>query len=840
MSGFFKQTKFKIIVSYLLLFSLSLIAVVFIYKQIIRLTVEEQGVSQANQKLFIIGNTITGLYEAETLSNVFLQTGSNQSFKRYIEIMEQVDINIDSLRNLTDQPNQELRLDSISILLGQKTKNLQALIKARKSLASNEFYDKALASIESGRDSTKEQTNILQRVVTTQDSSYVINEKKRKGFLGWFNSKPKQDSILKVTISHQIVVDTLNKVSSRQNTDTVVNILKSVWEDVQEKRKNIVRQINRTEYSVIRQSTNITDQLRRILSEYEKEELNNSFRKIRQREQVVNTTTNIIAWIAPSAIVIILLFSFFILRDISRSQRYRRKLEAANLYADQLLKSREKLILTVTHDIKSPLGSIIGYIELLNNTEMTNRQGYFLKNMKGSSEHILKLVTNLLDLSKLESNKMPLEEVVFNPSHLFQEVCDSFIPMAQVKNLRLTSQLDKDLDRDWKGDALRIRQILSNILSNAIKYTNKGTIHFSAASRGTEDMVILKIKDSGPGMTREEQDMIFREFTRLSSASAIEGTGLGLTITLKLVELLDGKITLESAPGEGSCFVIELPLKRILHAGKQFEKAHIEATKINESALQLPETVPGGLRVLLVDDDPLQLEMSGALLQSRGILADKTTQPDKILELLRAKPYDVIFSDIQMPGTDGFALVQLIRQSGQPGAATIPVVALSANSEKTEKEYQEAGFTAYLNKPFTSTRLFEVLEKVSGKKQPEKSVSQVTEEDAPEKGYTLKNIRQFTDNDAEATQKIVESFVRDTCHHLDLLEDYAISEQTEAIFQLAHKMLPMFRQLETTGIVELLEQLEHSKTPTTEIKSVIEKITVLCQELIEKLNYSME
>lgn len=833
MPGFFKQTKFKIIVSYILLFFLSLIVVVSIYRQIIQLTVGEEGVSQANQKLFIIGNTITGLYEAETLSNVFLQTGSNHSFKRYIDIMSQVEVNIDSLRNLTDQPDQELRLDSISILLGQKTKNLQALIKARKSLASNEFYDKAIASIESGRDSTEEQANILQRVVTTKDSSYLKNEKKRKGFFGWLAPKQKQDSILKVTVSHQIVIDTLRKVSPRQNTDTVVNLLKSVWEDVQEKRKNIVRQINRTEYNIIRQSTVITDQLRRILGEYEKEELNNSFLKIQQREQVVNATTNIIAWIAPSAVLIILLFSFFILRDISRSQRYRRKLEAANLYAEQLLKSREKLILTVTHDIKSPLGSIIGYIELLDNTEITNRQSYFLKNMKSSSEHILKLVTNLLDLSKLESNKMPLEEVVFTPSHLFQEVCDSFIPMAQVKNLRLTCQASKDLDGEYKGDALRIRQILSNILSNAIKYTNKGTIHFSAARKETEDRIVLKIKDSGPGMTQEEQEVIFREFTRLSSASAIEGTGLGLTITLKLVELLNGKITLESAPGKGSCFVIELPLKRIPHSGKQPAKA-ITGTGETDSRSLLPHTT-SGLRVLLVDDDPLQLEMSSTLLQNRGITTDKTTQPDKILELLREKPYDVIFSDIQMPGTDGFALVKLIRQSGQPQAMTIPIIALSANSEKTEKEYQEAGFTAYLNKPFTSTQLFGILEKIFGEKLSEQSNVPVPDEDVPGRGYTLKNIRQFTDNDAEATGKIVESFIRDTRHHLSLLKDHAEAGQEDAVFQLAHKMLPMFRQLEAAGIVALLEQLERTKTSVIEIKSIVERITVLSHELIEKL-----
>lgn len=340
-SGYFKQTKSKIILSYILLFALSFIAVVFIYKEVTRLTVGEEGVSEANQKLFIIGNTIAELYEAETLSNVFLQTGSNNSFRKYIGNMEQVEKNIDSLRHLTTQEDQQLRLDSISMLLGRKTKNLEALIRARKSLTSNEFYDKAIASIELSRDSIEQKAEVRQRVITTRDSSYIVNERKRRGFLGLFNSRGKQDSTLQVTISKQTILDTLDKITSLQSTDTVVNILKSVWEEVQTKRENIVRQINRTEYNIIRQSTHITDQLRRILGEYEKEEINNSFRKIIQREQVVNTTTNIIAWIAVAASLIIVFFSFFILRDISRSQRYRRKLEAANQYAEQLLESRE-------------------------------------------------------------------------------------------------------------------------------------------------------------------------------------------------------------------------------------------------------------------------------------------------------------------------------------------------------------------------------------------------------------------------------------------------------------------------------------------------------------------
>lgn len=832
-SGYFKQTKSKIILSYILLFALSFIAVVFIYKEVTRLTVGEEGVSEANQKLFIIGNTIAELYEAETLSNVFLQTGSNNSFRKYIGNMEQVEKNIDSLRHLTTQEDQQLRLDSISMLLGRKTKNLEALIRARKSLTSNEFYDKAIASIELSRDSIEQKAEVRQRVITTRDSSYIVNERKRRGFLGLFNSRGKQDSTLQVTISKQTILDTLDKITSLQSTDTVVNILKSVWEEVQTKRENIVRQINRTEYNIIRQSTHITDQLRRILGEYEKEEINNSFRKIIQREQVVNTTTNIIAWIAVAASLIIVFFSFFILRDISRSQRYRRKLEAANQYAEQLLESREKLILTVTHDIKSPLGSIIGYIELLDNTEVTNRQSYFLKNMKGSSEHILNLVTNLLDLSKLESNKMPLEEVVFNPAHLFQEVCDSFMPLADTKKLRLTCKIGKDLDSDCKGDALRIRQVLSNILSNAVKYTNKGTIYFSAVTATTDDKIILKIKDSGPGMTQEEQEMIFREFTRLSSASTIEGTGLGLTITLKLVELLNGEIALESAPGEGSCFTIQLPLKRI----KQVETPATAPQRLipAKEERQLSQNV-SNLRILLVDDDPLQLEMTSALLQTRGIAADTTTYPDKILEHLQSQKYDVVFSDIQMPGTDGFALVQLIRQSGFPGAATIPVVALSANPDKTEAEYQQAGFTAYLNKPFTSVQLFEVLEKVSGRtlQTPAPTETNV-QEDLATNGYTLKNIMLFTDNDPEATRKIVESFIHDTHQNIDLFKGYLQTDNYTAIFQLAHKMLPMFRQLEASPIVELLQKLERSKETGPEVKATVEEVIRLSLELNEKL-----
>ena len=527
---------------------------------------------------------------------------------------------------------------------------------------------------------------------------------------------------------------------------------------------------------------------------------------------------------AVIAFLLILFFTFFILRDLSRSQRYRKELEAANRYADQLLKSREKMILTVTHDIKSPLSSVIGYIELLNNTPINERQRYFLKNMRGSSEHILKLIGNLLDLSKLENNKMPVEHIVFNPYHLFQEITDNFMPLAAAKHLELKARFSEDLDKDYSGDALRTRQILTNILSNAVKYTTTGHISFSAETVNPEK-IRLKIQDTGSGMTPEEQKIIFQEFTRLTSHATIEGTGLGLTITLKLIHLLGGEIQLNSTPGKGSCFTILLPLG--------------QCTTSSSTASPEPPLLPrpgipvsGSPKILFIDDDPLQLEMAVGLLANYGIQAEATTSPQHLLNKLASTKYDLLFSDIQMPETNGFDLVKQIRNSSLPNAADLCIVALSADSGRTEKEYLDAGFSAFLSKPFTSGQLTALITQLTGISLSEPATTSYSNpaQDIERRGYSLKHILQFVDNDREALQKILDSFVMTTREHIELLKKYQEEKQWTAIVQLAHKMLPMFRQLEIDEEIPLLEKLEQA----TKNDLPENQISSLTQEVIDK------
>ncbi len=804
-----KNTKLKVIGGYTLLFLLTLLLTILIYKQITKLIINEENQGNSNRKFYIVSNTITNLYEAETLSNAFIQTGMSKYFRKYVEILDKTEQNIDTLRQLTTQLEQIFRLDSINSLLDNKVRNLQDLVYVKRTFVPEDFYNKAIASIESGKDTLPMQLDIRPRYITTLDTSYIKIETKRR------KRSYESDSILNVTRNYHIVYDTLNnpQTNSLRNKDTVVNILRNTWQDIQKKNEDINKQISAREYALIKQSTNISDKMKRILGEYEKEEILHATQKQETRERTVTTMIHIFAVVAVIAFLLVVFFTFFILRDLSRSNRYRRELENANQYAEQLLKSREKMILTVTHDIKAPLSSILGYIELLTNTSITERQSYFLKNMQGSSKHILKLVGNLLDLSKLENNKMQIEEIVFNPYQLFQEIIDNFLPLAANKHLELQNKFGQDLNNDFKGDALRIRQIITNILSNAVKYTKKGTIRFSANTTTDDKRIVLKIEDTGSGMTPEEQKLIFKEFTRLKSHSAIEGTGLGLTITLKLIHLLKGEMKLQSEPGKGSCFTIILPFQKanissnILHTTAQNDTV----LKIDNESNNHTKTITKSDRtnILLVDDDPLQLAMTVNLLANHGIHSSTTTHPQEVITRLKEQDYDLMLSDIQMPELNGFELVKLIRALPERKFKTLPIVALSADSDKHESEYLQAGFSAYLSKPFQAKQLIQLITRLTGNEETEHQTSETIPSYKEEKNYTLKNIRQFTDNDPQALKTIIQSFIRETTEHINKLEKHQATEQWEEISKLAHKMLPLFRQLEIKNIIENLECLEH-------------------------------
>ena len=683
------------------------------------------------------------------------------------------------------------------------------MTNVKKYYIPEDFYNKTIEKIGTLKDSADIIPDLREKIITVIDSSYIIRERK-----GLFRTK--RDSILKVDTTLHRIVDTLSMVSTNNNTDTLMNVIRDSWSQYQQQKEEIDAEVSRREAIVIQSGQHITERLKRVLKDLEKEELENTMIRLEQQQITTHHLTRTISWIAIIACVLVVFFVVLIINDITQSQRYRRELEAAKTYTERLLHNREKLMLTVTHDIKSPLSSIIGYIELLNNTQLEERQHYFLKNMKGTAEHILHLANNMLDFSKLESNKMEINTVPYNPGRLLQETTDSFLPLAAQKSLELKSDISNALNGLYLGDSMKVRQIVVNILSNAIKYTREGKVSLSAFISPTkDDQFIIVIKDSGPGMTEEEQELIFKEFTRLTPQhnNGAEGTGLGLTITLQLVHLLDGELTLESKKGEGSTFTVKFPL--------------IKATAQESQPTETPSSPPvrhEGMKAFIVDDDILQLTVTTELLRKAGIQCDTCTHPQEVLSRLEKGNYNIVLSDIQMPEMDGFELVQQIRESQNQQIKSIPVIALSARDDMHEKEYQEAGFSAYLNKPYTPEQLYSRVNDLLGctieTKQP---TTQTSDKNAP---YNLDMIMVFADNDKDAANQIIGSFISDCKTNFQLLAQHLELHETEQIAKLAHKMLPMFKQLAINDVIPSLLFLEKMPLDTEEnkIRESIEKI----------------
>lgn len=801
----FKFTKLKLITGYILILLLGAIAIIFIYKQSIALTQKGNDEIVMQQKLFIISNTLTKLYEAENTGIAFSQTGTQKNFDTYMKLIEAIKDNMDTLKNLSISSEQNLRIDTINTLLGKRIKNLKDLYYVKKYYIPEDFYNKTIEKIGTLKDSTDVIPDLREKIITVIDSNYIIRERK-----GLFRTK--RDSILKVDTTLHRIVDTLSMVTMNNNTDTLMNMIRDSWSQYQQQKEEINAEVSRREGIVIQSGQHITERLKRVLKDLEQEELENTMIRLEQQQITTHHLTRTISWIAIIACVLVVFFVVLIINDITQSQRYRRELEAAKTYTERLLHNREKLMLTVTHDIKSPLSSIIGYIELLNNTQLEERQHYFLKNMKGTAEHILHLANNMLDFSKLESNKMEINTVPYNPRRLLQETADSFLPLAAQKNLELKSDISNGLNGLYLGDSMKVRQIVVNILSNAIKYTREGKVSLSAFISSTkDDQFIIVIKDSGPGMTEEEQELIFKEFTRLTPQhnNGTEGTGLGLTITLQLVHLLDGELTLESKKGEGSTFTVKFPL--------------IKATA-QESQPTSPPIMHEGMKAFIVDDDILQLTVTTELLRKAGIQCDTCTHPQETLSRLEKGNYNIVLSDIQMPEMDGFELVQQIRESQNQQIKNIPVIALSARDDMHEKEYQKAGFSAYLNKPYTPEQLYSKVNDLLGCAiKTNLPTTQTSNKNAP---YSLDMIMVFADNDKDAANQIIGSFISDCKTNFQLLAKHLESHDTEQIAKLAHKMLPMFKQLAINDVIPSLLFLEKMPLDTEEnkIRENIEKI----------------
>lgn len=557
-------------------------------------------------------------------------------------------------------------IDSVRHLLAENEKQLYAIMKAfREQSAIN--------------DRIAEQVPIIVRNSMQEQPK----KPKRKGFLGLFGKKEEAKPTVTTTMLRSL---DRNMIAGQQTQSRRLSEhADSLAVRNAELNKTLQRMIRRTDG--------------KVQADLQKREAGISAMRKQYFIQIGALTGFILLLLAASYVIIH--------RNASRIRRYKQKtaeligqLEQSVKQNEMLIASRKKAVHTIVHELRTPLTAITGYAGLLQKDCDTDKTGMYVRNIRQSSDRMREMLDSLLSFFRLDNGKEQPEISPCRISAIAHILETEFMPAATDKGLALT--ISNKTDAIVLTDKVRILQIGNNLLSNAIKFTDNGSV--SLTTDYDNGMLKLTVADTGTGMTEDEQQRVFNAFERLSNAVAKDGFGLGLSIVRHVTAMLGGTVRLESKKGKGSRFTVEIPAKT----------AEKLPERISQSQIHCNHTFHD---VVAIDNDGVLLRMLKEMYAQEGVHCDTCTDAARLMELIRKKEYSLLLTDLNMPETDGFELLELLRTANVGNSKTIPVVVTTASGSCSKEELMERGFAGCLFKPFSISELMEVSDSCAAKEE---------------------------------------------------------------------------------------------------------------------------
>ena len=751
---------------------------------------------------------------------------------------------------------------TISSLLKEEQRNLKQLSDAMTGKPTQNYLQDKVKNLNTGKDSILVHSKAPQTHEAKKTTVEVL--KTRRGFFRRLADAFKKEHAETLSVkqdSNRAVIDSVTTpVNVAENVATILDqIDKKEKVETQGHKQNINREMEELKMVsaklALRSAKHLSD-----VHQREKDNMQEAIEKAMEARKHLLWQMELLAIVAFFAIVIMI---WFIWRDARKERIYRENLEAANEEIQRIMNQRERLLLTITHDIKAPAASISGFIDLMKDY-VSNPQGLeCLQNIKNSAAHLSHLVASLLDYHQLENGLMKVQPTSFSPAQLVAESVEGMKLRAEEKGLEIsfeckmkgmgTSDSSETSDSPMKkkffrADAFRIRQILDNLVSNAIKYTDRGSVTIQAQVSEIlgKPTLTLSVKDTGKGMTDEEKQKVFQAFTRLKSAQGIEGTGLGLSITQELVSLLGGEIILHSTLGKGSTFIVTIPIESApMEEAQEMVPSEVEHDPSPDSAQDKEGQNSGSHQVtdikkkpefanhkiLILDDDKLQLQLLQEML--RRIVGD-TWQVfacnhvmDALTTLHNEQPA-LMLMDIEMPEMNGMDMIAHINHSN------MMVVAMTAHDTSILEQLLKAGFDDCLFKPFSMEKLSDILG-VESQPQLDALSEPPSQHDSSSQQKTspqLDALLAFAGGDEEAAKEILDTVKQELAAHLTNLKE-AIEEEalsTDRIGKAAHKLLPIATMMQM-GCLEELKALSPEYIGEIEEAEIREKLKVVITTL---------
>ena len=720
---------------------------------------------------------------------------------------------------------------TMTSLLKEEQKNLKQLSDAMAGKSTSNYLQDKVKSLNTGKDSIVVHSKAPQTHEAKKTTVEVM--KTRRGFFRRLADAFKKEHAETLSIkqdSNRAIIDSITTpVNVAEN---VANILDQIDKKEKVATQDHKESINKEMEDLKIVSTKLALRSAKQLSDVHQRERDSMQKAINKAMAARRQLLWQIGLLTLVTLLAIIVMIWFIWRDARKERIYRENLEAANEEIQRIMNQRERLLLTITHDIKAPAASISGFIDLMKEY-VTEAQGMeCLQNIKNSAAHLSRLVASLLDYHQLENGLMKVQPVSFSPAQLVKESVEGMRLRAKEKGLSISYEMtmgmkkeanqENETDKElFLADAFRIRQILDNLVSNAIKYTDHGSVNIEArVSKIMGKLTLtLSVQDTGKGMTDEEKQKVFQAFTRLKSAQGIEGTGLGLSITQELVSLLGGEILLRSTLGKGSSFIVTLPIEP---APKDDSQEDIKQTSDHQEAKDSDNKKKAqqefaNHKVLILDDDKLQLQLLQEML--RRIAGDSwqvfaCNHVIDALTILHNEQPALMLMDIEMPEMNGTEMITHINHTN------MTVIAMTAHDTSIREQLIKAGFDDCLFKPFSIEKLSAILGIDS----------------EPQSHFDA--LLAFAEDDEEAAKEILNTVKQELAEHLKNLKE-AMEEDSLSIDKIgkaAHKLLPIASMMQMSCLEELkaLSPEHIQENGEEEIRKKLKVVADCLQHVLEQ------
>jgi signal transduction histidine kinase/CheY-like chemotaxis protein len=811
---FTQTTRGKLILAFGLVLCVSLFTWIVNRSAFDRINTVVEDLAKPNNRLEALNDLqmemsrLNDFYRAEALQNKYKP--SDEFDQRVSGISNRLNELKDSF---ADNSTQVQRLVEVDSIFAKRNKLFEKYLKIRYNYIHNGLVDKQFEELaeQVDRENLKVDTNVVTTEKQTKTYTYFdpvvkeeVPEKKRR-FRRKKQPVVETKSYVVVEENTNVHIDTL---SVSQKKDSIIENIRISLDQVESERNSGRKFLQKQELILIKSNEILFNRLLEVIGEVKNDERLSTQVSSATSIQIARETISFTKVLTVVFVLVAFALIGFIIGDVSKFNRYRKQLEASREEAEFHSQAKQRFLSNMSHEIRSPLQTIVGYSELMMNESVTDKSK--IEVVSKASEHLLQVVNEILDYSRIISSSFKIENKPFLLHEIIGEVADLAAFQCHQKGLHWNFDINEsEIEQAFViSDSFRLKQVLINVLSNAVKFTEKGSVSLMVQLEDDLDKVRVsfRILDTGIGMSPADLKVVFQQFEQAKNAPIQSGTGLGLSIVKELVGALEGEMEVKSRLGKGTEFDILFT----------FEKAQLPETQIvgNE-----PEIIEVDGAVWVVDDDPAILKLCEQLLKQKNVKFRCFSDPKELLAADWDEAVKLVYADVRMPGMSGIELCAALRKRGH---TSVKIIALTAQVLPEEKElFLSAGFDGIVLKPFKSKEFYGPLQEVSKK----------------EREFDFSALRTMITDEADF-REIKAQFVSDSKVDLVSMKAALAEENTREILLLVHRLAGRFGQMGSKKLASKLRKLEVNLKNTSrgiviyEVKDIIPELEKAIDNLL--------